>query len=132
MSRRKAEALTRASVRRELPERLEEYLLACREAGGTETKKGNGRLPNLAGFCRFLGCGISDMTRLCEVDRLLFEQICATLEDELLNHSPSPTLLNAYMKKRLGYDEEQVPRGVETACGQMRLVFEHDVEVDGE
>lgn len=131
MKRRRSNALTAWGTRKELPERLEDYLRSCAEAKEGEGRRASTRLPNLAGFCRFLGCGMSDMEGLREVDRLLFDRICAVLEDELLNHAPSPTLLNAYLKKRLGYGEERGAEGVETECGPMRLVFEHDIEVDG-
>ena len=59
--------------------------------------------------------------------------IDAALEDEALNASNSPTLLSAYLKKRLGYLEKQ-SKGEqnESECGLMRLVFEHDIEEDGE
>ena len=59
--------------------------------------------------------------------------LCACFEDEALNASNSPTLLSAYLKKRLGYLEKQSKgEQSESECGLMRLVFEHDIEEDGE
>ena len=57
----------------------------------------------------------------------------AILEDETLNAALSPTLLSAYLKRRLGYaDKAAKTEQNETECGLMRLVFEHDIEEDGE
>lgn len=59
--------------------------------------------------------------------------LCAVFEDETLNTSASPTLLSAYLKRRLGYTERVgKAEGSETECGMMRLVFEHDIREDGE
>ncbi|MBQ9773235.1 MAG: hypothetical protein IJW30_06025 [Clostridia bacterium] len=114
-----------------LPHLLEEYVASCRPPPEADPKKNPGRLANFAGFCRYLGCTLQELYRLRESDSTLFERLCAVFEDELLNHSPSPTILNAYMKKRLGYADEEKEDGQEIACREMRLVFEHDIAEDG-
>ena len=87
-------------------------------------------MPNPAGFCRFLGKGLDFWEDLSDSDPGTYGVICAFLEDEALNSDLSPTLLSAYLKKRLGYGEPKGSSGV-TDCGQMTLVFEHDIDEDG-
>ena len=48
---------------------------------------------------------------------------------EALNADVSPTLLSAYLKKRLGYEKNA---GSEICDGQLRVIFEHDITEDGE
>ena len=108
---------------------LEDYVKSCRPPPEADAKKASGKLANLAGFCRFLGCGISHLQKLCSEVPRLYDLICTTLEDELLMSSPSPSLLSYYLKKRLGYDEKEEPASA--SCGEMRLVFEHDILEDG-
>ena len=112
-----------------LLELLEEYVEACRPPPEADSKKANGKFANLAGFCRFVGCGISYLQKLCSEAPRLYDLICTTLEDELLISSPSPSLLSYYLKKRLGYDEKEETAAA--SCGEMRLVFEHDILEDG-
>ncbi|MBR7099498.1 MAG: hypothetical protein IKC59_08785 [Clostridia bacterium] len=110
---------------------LDEYLERCRSTGG-EGKRGGGSFPNIAGFCRFLGCGLQDaeafrLSHPAEADRLN-----TVLEDEAFNCGGhlSPTLLSAYLKHRLGYgDKSEAVSG--TDCGEVRVIFEHDVAEDG-
>ncbi len=109
---------------------LEHYIESCQAPEDGSSKKKKGKFPNLAGFCRRLGQGISWFDGLQHSHPLLYERICAVLEDEALNAELSPTVLAAYLKKRLGYgDKPEVTS--ETDCGQIRLVFEHDIVEDG-
>ena len=117
------------SFHKKLPVLIEEYVESCRPPADADPRKSIGRLPNLAGFCRYLGCALSDLQSLREVNARLFERLSAVFEDELLNHSPSPTIMSAYLKKRLGYAEEDDADA--KAPAQMRLIFEHDIEADG-
>lgn len=129
MAKKLPKTLDTSARQKRLLALLEEYIKACRPPPEADNKKTNVRLANLAGFCRFLGCGISHLQKLCgEVPRL-YDLICTTLEDELLISSPSPSLLSYYLKKRLGYDEKEESSAA--SCGQMRLVFEHDILEDG-
>ena len=122
--------LLRALEENLLPELLGEYLTCCHEAVSADGKRREGGFPNLAGFCRFLGCGLSDLEALRVTNPTLSDRISAILEDEALNALLSPTLLNAYLKRRLNYVEH--PESTATDCGEMRLVFEHDILEDGE
>ena len=111
---------------------LEEYLKSCQSKDEHE-KKSYKQLPNLAGFCRAVGCGTAAFSQLEESYPEIADWICAVLEDEVLSFSPSPTLLSAYLKRRLGYTEKpRTETESEAECGLMRLVFEHDIEEDGE
>ena len=85
--------------------------------------------PNVAGFCRFLGVSTGELERLaCEYPEE-YGRILAVLEDEALNSDLSPTLLSAYLKKRLGYD---TPSKSNSAKDQICISFEHDIIEDGE
>ena len=53
----------------------------------------------------------------------------AVLEDEALNSDLSPTLLSAYLKRRLGYD---TPARALAQKDQICISFEHDIIEDGE
>ena len=120
-----------ARVRRKIPRLLRDYVEACRPPPDADPKRNGGRLATLAGFCRYLNCGIRDFEVLKDCDPALFDHVCAVLEDEALNFSPSPTLLSAYLKKRLGYAEGRSETEKESSCGEVRLIFEHDIEEDG-
>ncbi len=126
MDKRKSGNLRHKATRRKLPELMQRYVESCRPPTGTDPKKGGGRLATFAGFCSFIGCGISDIEALSEEDPSIWEQLCATLEDEVLNHTPSPTLLLAYLKKRLHYADAPEGRGE-----AVKLLFEHDIGEDG-
>lgn len=105
------------------PERLlpltETYIDHCIE---------NHRMPNLAGLCRFLGISMASFERLSESHREQIARIRDALEDEALNSDMSPSLLSGYLKKRLGYGDEDKTEGEDTVV----VVFEHDALRDGE
>ena len=122
----------RAAKEKTLPLLLEAYLDSCPGEASKE-KKSAVRFPNLAGFCRSLGCGTLAFEQFRERYPEQADWLCAVFEDEALNASTSPTLLTAYLKKRLGYtDRSGKPEESEAECGMMRLVFEHNIEEDGE
>jgi hypothetical protein len=117
---------------------LNEYISTClfqndeiqsnEKKSNKQKENGYRRFPNIAGFCRYLGTGTDELIELSarfprEADRLR-----ATLEDEALNASPSPTVIAAYFKKRLGYEKE-APR---VDSGIPEIHFEHDIWEDGE
>lgn len=131
MSKPIGERLGRASVRKRVPELLEAYVKSCRPPSEGDPKKNPPKFPNLAGFCRFIGGTVSSMEDLRAVDPALFGWICTVLEDEALNFSSSPTLLSAYLKRRLGYGDAHDGENGSAACGDVRLVFEHDIGEDG-
>ena len=133
MSLRKKKTLEAAVESGRLGEYLRRYLRECRPPSGEEGKKGSGRLPNLAGFCRWLGCGVSEMETLRLSHPAAADWLTAVMEDEALNNGAgvSPTLLTAYLKRRLGYASERAEAVAQAECGEMRVVFEHDIEEDG-
>ena len=88
----------------------------------------NHRMPNLAGLCRYLGISMEAFERLSESHREYIARIRDALEDEALNSDMSPSLLSGYLKKRLGYGDEE-SRGDGDA---VVVVFEHDALRDGE
>ncbi len=132
--RKRNNPILRAARRKELAELLLEYLRSLEsvdeEEGGRRRER---RLANLAGFCRSLGCGPRAFEQFASEYPETADYLLAVFEDELIRENASPTLLAAYLKRRLGYGTEgKSDVESETDCGLMRLVFEHDVEEDGE
>lgn len=125
----KTESLESAAEAGRLRRLIERYLKSCR---APEEKKG-GRFPNLAGFCRWLGCGVDALEQLKLTHPDEADYLIAVMEDEALN-SPvlSPTVVGAYLKRRLAYGEKQSSASSLADCGEVRLVFEHDIAEDGE
>ncbi len=128
------ESLTAAADDGSLCDYLNAYVTLCHQKAEESKEKGKkevrGEFPNLAGFCRFLGCGLAEVEELRRTHPALYSLLCATLEDEALNSSLSPTLLSAYLKERLGYGEKKEERA-SADCGQLQLVFEHNILEDG-
>ena len=132
-----SEALWDACRRGTLNRILEQYIKLCREAdrpGETEEQKKRGRkqvgrFPNLAGFCRYRRVSLAELEQIAKdfpgETALLF----AALEDEALNSGLPPAVLSAYMKKRLGYEQE-FSRG--DGGGTVNVRFEHDIYTDGQ
>lgn len=112
---------------------LNEYILKCQsceqESDGEKSKKSSEKtsFPNLAGFCRFLGISACELEDFCEQFPQLHGRILAILEDEALNSKLSPTLVSAYLKKRLGYDGSEKKQNP----SQLEISFEHDIFEDG-
>ncbi len=125
----KRPTLSPKSMRKRLPEELERYIERC-QAPPDAKKSNERRLPNVAGFCRYLGLGTEELEHLTECDPALYGRITAVLEDELLNFSPSPAILGHYLKRRLHYGAEEKEKTA-ADCGAVQLIFEHDIEEDG-
>lgn len=121
--------LINAAKRGRIPVLVERYLNFCRAAG--EAKKA-GRFPNLAGFCRWLGCGMETMDELRRTYPDQADYLVTVMEDEALN-SPllSPTIIGAYLKQRLTYGGKGSGDSSPVDCGEVKLVFEHDIAEDG-
>ena len=118
---------------------LDEYIASCEppceRADETQEKRvakrrieAQRRFPNLAGFCRYLGCNTDELLSLADSHPSELGQIRAILEDEALNASLSPTVIGTYLKKRLGYEKETDAHAV----GDVQVHFEHDIWEDGE
>ena len=117
---------------------IEEYIFYCQrsaqdcDTGGAEkrtTKKNKNRFPNVAGFCRYFNIGGNEYEALAAKYPKEFDKLNAIFEDEAFNSDISPTLLSAYLKKRLGYEKKE---GSELIDGQLKVLFEHDIMEDGE
>ncbi|MBE6597030.1 MAG: hypothetical protein E7641_05095 [Ruminococcaceae bacterium] len=122
-------SLENACRRGNADELVEKYIELCRkESDGDGKGRSKGRFPNLAGFCRYLGIGESELLRLSAKFPSELERVRAALEDEALNSDVSPTIISAYLKRRLGY--EKAPES-EVYDGQLKVVFEHDIMEDG-
>ena len=124
--------IERACLEERLDVLAEEYVSFCKSSADAEkrtSKRGAGRFPNVAGFCRYFRIGASEYECLAQKHPAEFEKLYATLEDEALNSDVSPTVLSAYMKKRLGYDRESER---EISDGQLKIVFDHNIMEDGE
>ena len=131
-----------------LSELAEEYLLSChttkkegeceeadekeRRPRKKESDKYTQRFPNVAGFCRYCGIGRGKYERLSKKYPDEFERLCAVFEDEALNSQISPTVLSAYLKKRLGYADSSEVATTQVDTAQLKLIFDHDVFADGE
>ena len=64
-----------------------------------------------------------------------YDKLIAIFEDEALNSDVSPTLLSAYLKKRLCYSYERSGESDgrrEDSDKEVRYCFEHDIFADGE
>lgn len=105
-----------------------EYIELCR---GESFGKGKGRFPNLAGFCRHLGVGVEALEEAFADDREGYGALCAVFEDEALNSELSPTLINSYLKQRLGYGEKTERGSASLELPEVKLVFDHDIFEDG-
>ncbi len=88
----------------------------------------NHRMPNLAGLCRYLGISMAVFEGLSEPYPEQIARIRDALEDEALNSDMSPSLLSGYLKKRLGYGDEDTKSDGDSVV----VVFEHDALRDGE
>lgn len=113
---------------------LEAYIQSCHESSDElssdtrRTAKVTRRLPNLAGFCRYLAIGTEDFRRIADEFPDEIAPLFAILEDEALNSSLPPAVLSAYLKRRLGYDREDE----ELPNEPLQICFEHDILRDGE
>ena len=141
-----ADALRKLCRLGRLEEIIEEYVFKCRsptegalqgnaepvkdrsKAKGSSDK--NGSFPNMAGFCRYVGIGPDRLDKILSEFPDEKEKLLATLEDEALNSSASPTVVTAYLKKRLGYEKESRP--VNDMPRQLQIQFEHNIFEDGE
>ena len=127
------DALRRLCRLGELHRVVEEYVLFCYasvEDGGRQKNSKSAVFPNLAGFCRFIGIAAEPLFALLSEFPTQKERLMTILEDEALNSSASPTIVSAYLKKRLGYEKETAVRN--DGNGQIRIEFEHDIFEDGE
>ena len=110
---------------------FDDYLLFCRAEGDGGKRKNAGRIPNVAGFCRFADSTLSDFERLRQTRPEVHGALCAALEDEALNSEMSASILSVSLQLRLGYAGESEEACRVTDTGQLRLIFDHDAFEDG-
>jgi hypothetical protein len=128
--KRKRTTLSETVENGRLDREIKRYLKTCKPPDG-EGKRATGRFPSVAGFCRFLGCGVSEIEVLRLSHPTDADYLLTVMEDEALNSPiPSPTVVSAYLKHRLSYGERSAPVS-EAECGEMRVIFEHDIAEDG-
>ena len=108
----------------------EEYINFCRAPSDT-AKRSVSRFPNIAGFCRYFDITETELQRLKKEHSEAYESLSLIFEDEALSFGASPTLLAAYLKRRLGYGERAENPSSDIDGGEVRLIFEHDIEKDG-
>ena len=115
--------------------KVEEYIRSCDAPKGEaepRSKRGSlGRLPNLAGLCRFLGTGLGDLKVFSAKYPRDYDNLLAIFEDEVLNYDTSSTMLTAYLKKRLCYAADECADDTDKIT-EVRYCFEHDITRDGE
>lgn len=93
-------------------------------------KKGTKRFPNVAGFARTLGIGVSDF-HVVEISwPEQYGAMMALFEDEALNSDKNATVLNTYIKERLKFGEKKEV-GATLPVGDIKVIFEHDIAEDG-
>ncbi len=115
---------------------VDEYICSCYPKSSESTDntarsrpRVKARFPNLAGLCRYVGTGLSDLEALRGDYPEEYDKLLAIFEDEALNSEISSTLLSAYLKKRIAYTtcKESTDNSKE-----VRYSFEHDIFADGE
>ena len=111
---------------------LNEYIIACtsnqKVSEAAKESKTPSLFPNIAGFCRFLKISTVELEEFGKKFPEDYNRLLTILEDEALNSKLSPTILSAYMKKRLNYDRSSP---IESNT-QLEIKFEHDIFEDGE
>ncbi len=98
---------------------IEKYTCVCNS---------DDRLPNLAGYLRFMGMTDEEYAKLCEKFPKQAQLAMSVFEDEALNSGTkkiSASVLNLYLKSRFGYGGEEKGDG----DGILSVVCEHG---DGE
>lgn len=100
----------------------EEYTSYCAHNGE--------RLPNMAGFFRWMRFGASDLEHFKEAHRSVYKTVLMIFEDEAINSTRPPSLVSSYMRQYFNPDDKE--EKVESLCGPITLVFDHDIGIDGE
>ena len=121
--------------KRELIPLAEEYVKSCKAyAQDVEEKrarsKSGEKFPNIAGFARMLGVGVSSIKNIESKWPEQYGALLAIFEDEALNSDKNATILNTYIKERLNFGEKK-EGGATLPVGDLQLVFEHDISEDG-
>ena len=110
----------------------EDYIRECKDSSLSTSsgKRTTERFPNIAGFARTLGVGVSTLKKIESIWPEQYGLLLALFEDEALNSDKSAALLNVYMKEYFGFGEKKEGDAI-VPMGDIKLVFEHDIEEDG-
>lgn len=126
-----AESILRADNGGNIINLLEQYVISCNTESLKDNSKASSKskqgFPNLAGFCRFIKISASELESFGRENPEIYGRILAILEDEALNSAISPTVISAYLKKRLGYEAVKH----HTDQTQLEIKFDHDIFEDG-
>ena len=90
------------------------------------------RLPNICGFFRWLRLGAIALDKLKKAYPEKFRTLLMLFEDEALNSELPPSIISTYMKQSFSKDADEKPSGVSEECGPITLVFDHDINIDGQ
>ena len=99
----------------------DEYIRYC--------KANNERLPNMAGFFRWLRFGAVDLDYFRSTHKDCYRTLMMIFEDEAINSSRPPSLVSSYLKQYFKREDED--EASESSCGPITLVFDHDISIDG-
>ena len=110
-----------------LIKKAEKYIAFCL---APELKKP--RLPNICGFFRWLKLGSIAMDKLKREYPDKFRTLLMLFEDEALNSELPPSIISTYMKQSFLKDSEDKVSEVSEDCGPITLVFDHDINLDGQ
>lgn len=114
-----------------LPDLAGQYIQSLQAEASDSGNKKHSRIPNYAGFCRYCGLNGYDAKRLKRDYPESYSALCFIFEDEALNSDMPASVLSSYLKQRLGYGEES-DASASLDVGPLKLVFEHDINTDGE
>ena len=103
-------------------ELAEEYAKYCKDH--------ESRIPNMAGFFRRLGFGARELDHFKSEHKDVYRTVLMIFEDEAINSTRPPSLVSAYMKQYFRSDTDSDVS--ESQCGPITLVFDHDIDADGE
>ena len=124
-------SLTEAARQGKLRKYLNQYLKSCLPQEGDPSKRRERNFPNLAGFCRWMGCGMQALDELKETAPKDADYLEAVMEDEALNAFYRPaTIILAYLKKRLGYAENKSAPATQKQQTKICVIFEPPEETE--
>ena len=105
----------------------EKYIKFCLTE---ESKKP--RLPNICGFFRWLKLSALALDRLMRLYSEKYRTLLMIFEDEALNSELPPSIISTYMKQSFAHKDGDEENETRESCGPITLVFDHDINKDGQ
>ena len=105
----------------------EKYIKFCLTE---ESKKP--RLPNICGFFRWLKLSALALDRLRRLYSEKYRTLLMIFEDEALNSELPPSIISTYMKQSFAHKDGDEENETRESCGPITLVFDHDINKDGQ